>query len=322
MAQVSGMFRQTFTLPSKDVLRWFPGHMYKGMERIQATLKDIDCVIEVHDSRIPFSGRNPRFRDILRLRPHVLLLNKLDLADLDTARQSLVKTRLHSEGIDSVYFTDLRQFQQSKFLKSEILPAIINLTESRPRFSRKGLNEYNIMVIGVPNVGKSTFINTVRWANIKRKGRAAAVGSEAGITKSVASKIKVNAAPPVYIIDTPGIFTPQIPDVETGMRLALCACLPDCLVEEETIADYLLFRMNKMRNFAYTEVFEIPKATDNILDVLAHIAIKNKKVLKVRDFSNNSYKLRPDFKEAGKLMIRAYRDGTFGRTFLDEDRLN
>jgi ribosome biogenesis GTPase A len=76
--KVAQTFRKTFSLPDNDLLRWFPGHMNKAMNQMQSRFKDTDCIIEIHDARIPISGRNPRFNDIIALRPHILLLNKFD----------------------------------------------------------------------------------------------------------------------------------------------------------------------------------------------------------------------------------------------------
>ncbi|XP_041365900.1 mitochondrial ribosome-associated GTPase 1-like [Gigantopelta aegis] len=314
-------FRQAFTVPNAQALKWFPGHMLKGMERIQATLKDIDCVVEVHDARIPISGRNPNFRNILSLRPHLLLLNKADLVDLNSSQKETITTMLRSEGVDTVFFTDLRQFQQNKFLKTRILPKIIELTESRPRFSREGLNEFNILVIGVPNVGKSTLINTLRWANLGRKGKASSVGAIAGVTRSVMSKIKVKTEPPMYIVDTPGILTPKIPDIETGMRLALCSCLPDYLVEEENIVDYLLYWMNRRGLFRYVDYYQMDAPTDSHLELLAHVAFEKKKVNKVKDVATNEYKMMPNFKEAAMIVLKAFREGHLGGFLLDDDKI-
>ena len=236
--------------------------MHKGLEKMQARLKDIDCVIEIHDARIPFSGRDMQFRTFIQLRPHILLLNKADLADRDKLHDLKIVEKLQDQGVDTVFFTDLRQFEKSNVLKKKILPMVRELTDSRPRYNREGQNEYSAMVIGVPNVGKSTFINAVRWAHTKKKGRAVSVGDKAGVTRSVSNRIKVDNNPPVYIVDTPGILTPQVPDIENGMRLALCSCVPDHLVGEENLVDYLLYWLNKRENFSYVSVFGLDEPVD------------------------------------------------------------
>ncbi|KAL8613307.1 hypothetical protein ACOMHN_052547 [Nucella lapillus] len=312
-------FRSKFTLPNMNVLRWFPGHMFKGLEQMQARLKDIDCVIEIHDARIPFSGRDTQFRNFIQLRPHILLLNKADLADHEKQTELQTVEKLTQQGVDTVCFTDLRQFEKSNFLRKKILPLVKNLTDSKPRYNREGLNEYNAMVIGVPNVGKSTFINAVRWANLKKKGKAVLVGDKAGVTRHVSNKIRVDSNPPVYIVDTPGILTPKIPDIESGMRLALCSCVPDHLVGEENLVDYLLFWMNKRGHFGYVDLFGLEEPEDSVMVFLTKVAQKQKKVFRVKDVATNTFVMKPDLNAAALNVLKAFRTGQLGHVMLDDD---
>lgn len=100
-------FRQQFTL-EQGVRNWFPGHMFKGMQDIMRLLKNIDCVIEIHDARVPFTGRNTRFRtQVASVRPHLLVLNKVDLADQSLSLDVIERIK-KSEGIDQVMFTNLK----------------------------------------------------------------------------------------------------------------------------------------------------------------------------------------------------------------------
>ncbi|KAK7109914.1 hypothetical protein V1264_013871 [Littorina saxatilis] len=293
--------------------------MHKGLGEMQARLKDIDCVIEIHDARIPFSGRDTQFRTFIQLRPHILLLNKADLADSKKSQVLNIEEKLKEQGVDTVFFTDLRQFEKSNLLRKEILPLVKELTDSRPRYNREGLNEYTAMVIGVPNVGKSTFINAVRWANLNRKGKAVSVGDKAGVTRHVSNKIRVDNSPPVYIIDTPGILTPKVPDIENGMRLGLCSCVPDHLVGEENLADYLLYWLNKRENFSYVDYFKLDGPVDNAMVFLTKVAVNNQKVLRVRDVATNQIERKPDLQAAALIVLRAFRSGELGRVLLDDD---
>lgn len=90
-------WRENFLLSGRDVARWFPGHMAKGLKKMKSSLKLVDCIIEVHDARIPLSGRNPLFQETLGLKPHLLVLNKMDLADL--TEQQKIMQRLEGEGL-------------------------------------------------------------------------------------------------------------------------------------------------------------------------------------------------------------------------------
>ncbi|KOB67268.1 Mitochondrial GTPase 1 [Operophtera brumata] len=205
-------FRKKFPFIGKDLLRWFPGHMNKGLKQMQRKLKSVDCVIEVHDARLPFSGRNPIFTSTLTgAKPHILVLNKKDLTI-----QSLiprVKDQLKAEqGVNNVVFTNSKD-QLDRGLKA-LIPLMVDLMKDSNRFNRSEEEDYNVMIIGVPNVGKSSLINMLRSRNM-RKGHALPVGAVAG--------------------------------------LALCASLQDHLVGEEAIADYLLYWLNSHGKFQYVE---------------------------------------------------------------------
>ena len=318
------MFRTKFKLPDKNIVKWFPGHMQTGLLQMQAKLKKIDCIIEIHDARIPLSGRNTRLRDFIKLRPHILLLNKVDLTNFDSNPESRneVETRLKQDGVDNVFFTTFHDnIKNGSFLHSEILPLSKELIQSRPRYHREGADDFNLLVVGVPNVGKSTFINALRNNQMHRKGKATTVGAKAGVTRSVLNKIKVGINPTVYIIDTPGILSPKVSTLEAGMRLAACACVPDHIVGEVNVADYILFWMNSRENFQYVEHFGLSDASDNILDILARIAIDNKMISKVRSVVTNEYVYRPDNVSAARLLISAFRNGKLGQFVLDDDLL-
>ncbi|KAK7789859.1 hypothetical protein R5R35_003765 [Gryllus longicercus] len=297
-------FRTTFTIVNKNVLHWFPGHMAKGLKQMQDKLKGVDCIIEVHDARIPLSGRNPNFKfTISGVRPHILVLNKRDLAGKDLERDT--RSRLLQDGNEHVLFTSCKD-QKCRGIK-QIVPLATKLICASDRYNRSEEKELSIMVIGVPNVGKSSVINTLRNLRL-RKASVAAVGAKPGITRAVQTRIKVNEDPPVYLLDTPGIVAPSIANVEAGLRLALCATLQDHLVGEEVIADYLLYSLNKRKNFRYVDEMNLEEPVDDIRIVLATIAVKKNKMKRVRD-SSNQYLQVPDLRAASYHFIRAFREG-------------
>ncbi|XP_031696463.1 mitochondrial ribosome-associated GTPase 1 [Anarrhichthys ocellatus] len=241
-----GKFRTVFDFGGRDVAHWFPGHMAKGLKQMRASLKSVDCIIEIHDARIPFSGRNPAFQETLDVRPHLLILNKMDLADLSNQQRILKK--LEKKGVTNVLFTDCLKQRDDNIKK--LVPMVVEIIESKPRFNRDENTNYCLMVIGVPNVGKSSLINSLRRTNLK-KGRASRVGGEPGITKAVLTRIQVCQRPVMHLLDTPGVLPPKIESVETGMKLALCGTILDHLVGEDIIADYLLYSLNRLGMFRY-----------------------------------------------------------------------
>nr|XP_036867245.1 mitochondrial ribosome-associated GTPase 1 isoform X11 [Manis javanica] len=247
-------WRERFPLGGRDVARWFPGHMAKGLKKMQSSLKLVDCIIEVHDARIPFSGRNPLFRETLGLKPHLLVLNKMDLADLK--EQQKILQHLEGEGLQNVIFTNCVKDVNIK----QVIPMVTELVGSSYRYHRGENLEACVLVVGVPNVGKSSLINSLRRQHLK-KGKATRVGGEPGITRAVMSRIQVCERPLTFLLDTPGVLAPRIESVETGLKLALCGTVLDHLVGEETLADYLLYTLNRH------QLFGALKCTKSVLAV-------------------------------------------------------
>lgn len=312
---MSHCFRTAFKLNSKGIINWFPGHMGKGLRQMQQKLKQVDCIIEVHDARIPFSGRNSEFKHTISgVKPHILVLNKKDLADKTTFR-SISEQIKKDEGIDNVIYTNCKNQECTGIRK--LIPLAKDIIMNSNRFNRTEIQDYCIMVIGVPNVGKSSILNVIRNRHLKKK-KATAVGAIAGITRSVLNKIKVCENPLIYMIDTPGILEPRIRDDEMGMKLALCGCLKDDLVGEENIADYLLYLLNKQQNFSYTDLMGIDKPTDEICEVLIAGANKLNKIKKMKRIDGTMVVV-PDVLYAAQYMIKYFRTGYFGPVNLDKD---
>ncbi|XP_055536511.1 mitochondrial GTPase 1 [Wyeomyia smithii] len=311
-------FRTAFPAVNRELLNWFPGHMGKGMRQMQQKLKEVDCVIEVHDARIPLSGRNSEFRyTISGVKPHVLVLNKKDT--IERGAQKTITERLLREESDAqhVLFTNCKD--QSCDGIRKVMPLAQDLILSSNRFNRSDKKEYCIMIIGVPNVGKSSLINVLRNRHLNKKG-ASQVGAIAGITRSVLHKIKICEDPLVYLLDTPGILKPNIADTETGLRLALVSCLQDHLVGEELIADYLLYLLNRRENFKYVDVMGLREPSDSIDEVLVLGARHLNRTVRIRNF-DRTLLARPDVNFAAKHMIKAFRTGAFGKILIDDDKL-
>ncbi|XP_076195640.1 mitochondrial ribosome-associated GTPase 1 isoform X1 [Aptenodytes patagonicus] len=127
---VPGGFRERFDFGGRDVASWFPGHMAKGLRQMRASLRRADCLVEVHDARIPLSGRNPMLQEALGIRPHILVLNKMDLAD--PRRQPTVLEHLKQRGCSHVVFTDCQRDGNVK----KIVPLVAKLVGNSPRYHR------------------------------------------------------------------------------------------------------------------------------------------------------------------------------------------
>ncbi|KAK8385060.1 hypothetical protein O3P69_012092 [Scylla paramamosain] len=308
------LMRQAFSVANHELINWFPGHMAKGLTQMQQKLKGVDCVVEVHDARIPLSGRNPLFEKRLglaTLKPHLLVMNKVDLAD-PRCRQD-VKEYYEKQGVPQVIFTNCKE-PNSPGVKS-IVRKVSRAIKDSERYSRSEETSYSVMVIGIPNVGKSSLINALRARHLGRS-KATRVGAMPGITQSVLEKIKVCEDPKVYLMDTPGVLAPRITNVEMGLKLALAATIKDHLVGEDIIADYLLYRLNLMGNHKYVKFLGLDAPTDNIQDLLISAAVRNNWLRRVRD--HRGINTCPDIISTAARFIRAFRMGVFGRITLDD----
>lgn len=310
-------FRKKCPYISKDLLHWFPGHMNKGLKQMQRKLKSVDCIIEVHDARIPFTGRNPIFTKTLTgAKPHILVLNKKDLTIPSLIPK--IRDQLKAEqNVENIVYTNSKDVN-CRGLKS-LVPLIRDLIGASDRYNRVDEEDFNVMIIGVPNVGKSSMINMLRTKNLNI-GHSLQTGAVAGVTRSVHMKIRISDKPKIFMLDTPGILEPSVTNIEMGLKLALCASLQDHLVGEEAIADYLLYWLNKHSKFRYVDYMGLLEPSDDINKVLIMGAAKFNRVRKVRDF-DGSIRHVPDSLEVAKTMIKAFRTGELGKTLLDVDHL-
>ncbi|XP_068817694.1 mitochondrial ribosome-associated GTPase 1 isoform X2 [Capricornis sumatraensis] len=204
----------------------------------------------------------------------------------------------------------------------QIVPTVMELVGSSYRYHREEHAEHCVMVTGVPNVGKSSLINSLRRQHL-RKGKATRVGGEPGITRAVMSRIQVCERPLMFLLDTPGVLAPRIPSVETGLKLALCGTVLDHLVGEETLADYLLYTLNRHQLLGYVQHYGLGEACDDIASVLKRVAVKLRKTQKVKVLTGtgNVNVIQPDYPAAARDFLRAFRSGLLGPVMLDCDLL-
>ncbi|XP_066285935.1 mitochondrial ribosome-associated GTPase 1-like [Branchiostoma lanceolatum] len=313
-SRVANKFRTAFNYKGYEVTRWFPGHMAKGLSRMRRQLRQVDCVLEVHDARIPISGRTPRFQETLSVRPHLLVLNKMDLADL--SRKNEIEEKLGRQNVEHLTFSSCNSFKDQDV--KQIMPKVMEILSSSPEYHKEEDEDITLMVIGIPNVGKSSLINAFRRMYLK-KGKATPVGKDPGITRSVLTKIRVSDRPSIFLLDTPGVLSPNIPDVETGFKLALVGAIKDHLVGEDFLADYLLFRLNRHENFRYVEHYGLREPCDQVMRVLGHIAVTMGKSRKVRMDSGTGAVIvhQPNFQVAALQFLRDFRQGALGPAMLD-----
>lgn len=206
-------------------INWFPGHMAKARREIEENLKKIDVVIEILDARIPISSHNPMLDEVTKHKPRVVILNKKDMADESETKSWISK--LQKEGKHPVAING----RDSQIIR-KIEPLAIEATsEMFEKMERKGINRRAIraMIIGIPNVGKSTVIN-----NIAKK-KIAQTGNTPGVTKR---QQWIKAGTRMELLDTPGILWPKFEDEETGKKLSLTGAITDRVVPLDEVAIY------------------------------------------------------------------------------------
>ncbi|KAF5199792.1 mitochondrial GTPase 1-like [Thalictrum thalictroides] len=218
-------------------INWFPGHMASATRAIRDRLKRSDLVIEVRDARIPISSVNGDLQSILSSKRRVVALNKRDLANPNIMHKWL--RYFESNNQDCLLMNAHSKNSVKKLL---------DLVELKLKEAISREPTLLVMVVGVPNVGKSSLINSINQIASTRfpaqgKKKRATVGPLPGVTQDIAG-FKIAHQPSIYVLDTPGVLVPSIPDIETGLKLALTGSVKDSVVGEERIAQYFLAVLN------------------------------------------------------------------------------
>ncbi len=207
-------------------IQWYPGHMTKTPRQIEADLKQVDAVCEIVDARIPMSSRNPDIDSICANKPRIIVLNRSDLADPNATKRWIAWFR--SRGMAALA-TDCK----SRKGISNFQPAVRSvLQEKIQRDAAKGMNRpLRVMIVGIPNVGKSTLINQISG----RKGAKAE--NRPGVTRG---KQWVTVDNGLLLLDTPGILWPKFEDPEVGMKLAYTGAVKEDIMDTEELACHLM----------------------------------------------------------------------------------
>ena len=208
-------------------IQWFPGHMTKTKRLIEADLKMVDAVVEITDARIPESSRNPILDDLVKDKPRIILMNKCDYADENATR--LWKQYYEKRGI-RVLTCDCRSGKGLNRFLPEVKTLLADLIERRKKRGMIG-KALRLMVVGIPNVGKSSFIN--RMAKTKKTK----VGDKPGVTRG---KQWVSIDKDVELLDMPGILWPKFDDQSVGMNLAYTGAVKDDILDVETLGCHLM----------------------------------------------------------------------------------
>ena len=273
-------------------INWYPGHMKKTRELIQENLKMVDLVIEVIDARIPVSSRNPIIDDLVKSKQRIIVLNKSDLSDEAANREwddefrkdgsiVLQMNCMSGQGVNQLFKT-LTRLQDEK---------------NKDQIRKKPLR---MMIVGVPNVGKSSLINRMTGK------KSAKTGDRPGVTKGKQWLALENG---MQLLDTPGILWPKFEDPEVGLNLAFCGSIKDEILDMATLALELIKVLAADYPKLLMERYKLDSLSEDGLENMEAIALKRGFILPGK---------RIDYERCAKTVLDEFRGGKIGRITLEK----
>lgn len=273
-------------------INWYPGHMKKTRELIQENLKMVDAVIEVIDARIPVSSRNPIIDELVKSKPRIIVLNKSDLAD--AGRCKAWEEKFKGEG-NSVMTMNCMSGAGVKDLFK--LLEKMAAEKNKDRVMQK---PYRLMIVGVPNVGKSSLINRMTGK------KSAQTGDRPGVTRGKQwLKLQNN----MQLLDTPGILWPKFEDPKAGLNLAFCGSIKDEILDVPTLGMELIGVLAENYPDLLMERYKLEEIAETPLENMENMAMKRGCILPGK---------RIDYERIGKLVLDEFRGGKIGRITLEE----
>ena len=283
------------TEPEKMNIQWYPGHMTKTRRQMEADLKQVDAVCEIVDARIPISSRNPDIDSICGSKPRILVLNRMDLADPDATQKWAAYFR--SKGM-AVIATDCKTRRGI----ADFTPAArAACAEKLQRDAARGMNRpLRVMVVGIPNVGKSTLINQISG----RKGAKAE--NRPGVTRG---KQWVTVDSGLLLLDTPGILWPKFEDREVGMMLAFTGAVKEGVIDLEELACHQMELLHRYYPQALLDRYKIEAPVGTKGWELLEMAGKN------RGYLLSGGEIHTE--RMAKVLVDEFRSGKLGKFTLE-----
>ncbi|MDF2656169.1 MAG: ylqF [Bacillota bacterium] len=272
-------------------INWYPGHMKKTRELIQENLKMVDIVVEVVDARIPVSSRNPIIDELIKTKRRIMILNKSDLAD---GRGNEVWVEyFRKQGYDVLSMNCMTGNGVPQLLK---LLTSIQDAKNEDKILKKSLR---MMIVGVPNVGKSSLINRLTGK------KSAKTGNKPGVTRG---KQWLNLENGMQLLDTPGILWPKFEDPKAGLDLAFCGSIKDEILDVASLALELIKLLQEDYPELLTERYKLEDVGETGLETMEKIAAK-------RGFIQSGKRI--DYERTGRTVLDEFRAGTIGRITLE-----
>ncbi len=277
-----------------DNINWYPGHMKKTRELIQDNLKAVDLTIEIVDSRIPVSSRNPIIDEIISGKPRLIVLAKSDLADADETS----KWRNKLSGVEGVKNVMALNLQSGENIK-KLLKAL-EAEQAKRDETRSVKRPLRIMIVGVPNVGKSSLINRLTGK------RSAQTGDRPGVTKG---KQWLTLSNGMQLLDTPGILWPKFEDPDVGLNLAFCGSIKDDILGVQDLG----FELIRVLGENYPELlksrYKLDEISEETIENMDNIALKRGFIMQGK---------RIDYERTGRTVLDEFRGGKIGRITLEK----
>ncbi len=236
-------------------IQWYPGHMHKASKEMKKILPQVDLIIEVLDARLPFSSQNPMLAEIRGDKPCIKVLNKVDLADPE---------------LTALWQTHLEQDKNVKTLtmiaqQNDRIADLINLALSMVPTKAQGVKNVQTMIMGIPNVGKSTLINSLAGRQIAK------TGNEPAITK-MQQRIKLDKG--IVLHDTPGLLWPNLENPHSGYRLAITGAIKETAIDNDDIALYAVEYLLETYPDLLQQRFALDEVPESGMDALEKIGTK------------------------------------------------
>lgn len=272
-------------------INWYPGHMKKTRDLIRDNLKMVDAAVEVVDARIPVSSRNPIIDELLQGKIRILAFNKSDLAD-ETATKEWIR-KFNDQGISAIPLNSMTGAGVPNFMR------FLQETEAERNRDRLRHKPLRMMIVGVPNVGKSSLINRLTGS------KSASTGDRPGVTRG---KQWLSLENGMQLLDTPGILWPKFEDPNVGKNLAYCGSIKDEILDLPTLALELIGVLEEGYSQLLIRRYRLDELGDTSLETMEMIAGKRGFILPGK---------RIDYERTARTLLDEFRSGAIGRITLE-----